>query len=181
MADDLTEKELSSTVVYNGKILDLRVDDVQLPDGGRAKREYVCHRGGASVLPVDDEGNAYLVRQFRYPYREVITEIPAGKLEKGEDPQVTAVRELQEETGFKCKDVQLLGVLYPTPAYTNEKLYVYLATGLTQAELKLDEDEFLNVVKMPVTELIDLVINGQIHDAKTCYAALKYALGLNKS
>lgn len=171
----LTETELNQNAVYSGKILNLRVDDVLLPNGNVAKREYVEHRGGASVLAVDDDGYAYLVRQFRYPYREILTEIPAGKLEKGEAPEETARRELEEETGL-TGDIVPYGLIYPTPGYTDERLYVFLAKNLTKRSEHLDEDEFLDVVKMPVKELLNKVNNGEIKDGKTCYAVLKYAL-----
>ncbi|MBO5776170.1 MAG: NUDIX hydrolase, partial [Clostridia bacterium] len=112
--DNLIEKEVNAHTLYSGKIINLRVDDIALPNGDCAIREYVEHKGGAAVLPIDNEGNAYLVKQFRYPYRELLLEIPAGKLEVGEPPIVTATRELKEETGFVGK-VEPYGVLYPTP------------------------------------------------------------------
>lgn len=172
--DKLIEKEVTAHTLYSGKIINLRVDDVSLPNGNGAIREYVEHRGGAAVLPIDNHGNAYLVKQFRYPYRELLLEIPAGKLEEGEPPITTAIRELKEETGF-TGNVTPCGVLYPTPGYTNEKLYIFIATDLRKGDVCPDEDEFIEVVKVPMSELIEWVTEGKIKDAKTAYAVLRYA------
>ncbi len=175
MDEKLVEKEVKANKLYDGRIINLRVDDVLLPDGRAAKREYVEHRGGAAVLAIDD-GQVYLVRQFRYPYREVLLEIPAGKLEAGEDPCVTAARELEEETGLKAASIESYGVIYPSPGYTDEKIYIFVADGLEQSNAHPDSDEFLNVVRMPVAEAIDKVTSGEIRDGKTCYAIMKYIL-----
>lgn len=172
---NLIETETQEHLLYDGRIIKLRVDDITLPDGNPSKREYVCHNGGAAILAVDDEGYTYLVRQFRYAYREVISEIPAGKLEAGEDAIVTAARELEEEIGLTAEEIVPYGMLYPSPGYTNEHLYIFLAKGLKKTAAHLDEDEFLNVRRIPFTELLSQVMNGEIHDAKTCYAALRYA------
>ncbi|MDE6302116.1 MAG: NUDIX hydrolase [Clostridia bacterium] len=171
----LTETEKKANVVYEGRIISLRNDDVILPDGKLAKREYVCHRGGASILAIDDENYVYLVRQFRYPYREELLEIPAGKLEEGEEAIVTARRELEEETGLVADEILPFGMIYPTPGYTNEHLYIFLAKGLKPTQAHLDEGEFLRVEKMPFDEVLKKVLSGEIKDGKTCYAVLKYA------
>jgi len=173
---DLEEKQKNSKTIYDGRIISVKLDEVTLPDGSTSSREYVCHRGGASVLAVDGEGYIYLVRQFRYPYREVIDEIPAGKLEAGEEPIETARRELEEETGLIAEKIEELGLLYPTPGYTNEKLYVFLATGLKKSRQCLDEGEFLNVERIKFSDALEKVLTGQFHDAKTCYGILKTAL-----
>lgn len=167
------EKEIKANVVYKGKILNLRVDDILTPDGCPAKREYVEHRGGAGILAIDNEGYVYLVRQYRYAYREELLEIPAGKLEVGEAPIITATRELEEETGLKGK-IADFGLLYPTPGYTNEPLYVFLATDLEKVERHLDEGEFLDVVCIPFREAYDKVMRGELRDGKTVFAILKY-------
>ncbi len=172
----LEEKELGSQKIYEGRIIDLRVDDVELPDGARSKREYVVHPGGAAVLPVDDEGFAYLVEQFRYPYREATLEIPAGKIEAGEDPLVTAARELEEETGLRAKLLTPLGVIYPTPGYTNEKLYICFAKGLEYVGEHPDQNEFLHVVRMPLHMAYEKIVRNEIKDGKTCYAIMRYVL-----
>lgn len=171
----LIETELKNNTLFTGRIINLRDDDVLLPNGKQAKREYVEHRGGASILAVDDDKNVYLVRQFRYPYREVLLEIPAGKLEKGEDPATTAARELEEETGF-VGNIKPYGLIYPTPGYTNEHLYVFLAENLKRTHVHCDEDEFLDVVKLPIQTVLKDILDGKIKDGKTCYAVLKYAV-----
>ena len=177
---NLIEVEKKAHTVYTGHIISLRNDDVVLPDGRDAKREYVCHRGGASVLAVDDENYVYLVRQFRYPYREVLVEIPAGKLEEGEEAIVTARRELEEEVGLIADEISPLGLIYPTPGYTNENLYVFLARGLKKTEMRLDDGEFINVERVPFDEVLKRVMSGEIKDGKTCYAVMKYALLTDK-
>lgn len=172
MDEHLIEKEIKQNYVYHGRIINLRVDDVRLPDGVASKREYVEHRGGAAILAIDQSDYVYLVRQFRYPYREVIYEIPAGKLEEGEEAIVTARRELEEETGLVAEDIEQMGEIYPSPGYTNERLYIFLAKGLSQRSAHLDADEYLDVIRIPVDEAIDMVRKGVIKDAKTCYALL---------
>lgn len=183
MSDDtaFNEEQISSQTIYSGRIIDVCLDDVRLPDGKLSQREYVKHRGGACILAVDDDDSVYLVRQYRYPYGAVIAEIPAGKLESGEEPAVTAARELEEEVGVKAEHILPYGVLYPTPGYTNERIYVFLATELKKSRTHFDDEEFINVVKMPFAELLEKVIRGEIHDAKTCYATLKYAVEARKS
>lgn len=172
---DFFEKQLSSEQLYKGKILSLYKDSVELSDGKQSMREYVKHSGGASVLAVDEQENIYLVSQFRYPYREQILEIPAGKREYGEDPELCAIRELKEEAGLIAGNIELISVVYPTPAYTDEKIYVYLAKDLTSTQAKLDEGEFLNVIKIPFSEAYNMALQGKIHDSKTLIAIYYYA------
>lgn len=169
------EKTLSSKMLYDGKILQLYKDEVELENGKTSWREYVRHSGGACVLAVDDEENVYLVRQFRYPYGAETVEIPAGKREKGEDPLVCATRELEEETGLNAEKFELIASVYPTPAYTDEILYLYLATGLTEKAAHLDEGEFLGVEKVPFEIAYKMALNGEIHDSKTLIAIYAYA------
>lgn len=173
---NLTETEKTANVIYDGRIISLRVDDVILPDGRKAKREYVCHRGGAAILAVDDENCVYLVRQFRYPYREELLEIPAGKLEKGEEAIATARRELEEEIGMTADEIIPFGLIYPTPGYTDEKLHIFLAKGLKKGNMHLDDGEFLRVERLPFNTVLDRVLSGEIKDGKTCYAVMKYSL-----
>ena len=173
---ELTEKTLSSEKIFDGRILHIRRDTVELPDGARAAREVVDHPGGVCVLALDDENRALLVRQFRYPYEKVLTEIPAGKLEIGEDPEKAALRELKEETGAVPGTFRSLGELYPSPGYCGEIIRMYLARELTFGEAELDEDEFLNVERMDFGTLVDLVLSGEIRDAKTIAAVLKAKL-----
>ncbi len=176
----LTETEMQANTLYDGRIISLRVDDIKLPDGKPAKREYVHHRGGASILAIDGENCVYLVRQFRYPYREELLEIPAGKLEEGEEPAVTARRELEEETGLAAVEIHPFGLIYPTPGYTDEHLYVFLAKGLKPSKMHLDEGEFLQVERVPLNEVYDRIMRGEIRDGKTCYAVMRYMLENSK-
>ena len=171
------EKTVSENYIYRGKILSLRCDDAVLPDGKPCKREIVEHSGGACVLAKTDRGIA-LVRQFRYAYHEEIYEIPAGKLNQGEDPMAAAARELSEETGLIAKNLKLLTVLYPTPGYTNEKIYIYEAEGLERGQEHLDEDEFLDVEYYSEDEVLAMIKDSKIKDAKTI-AAL-FLSGLKK-
>lgn len=171
--DKLTEHTLSQTTAFQGRLLRLRVDEARLPDGSVAGREVVEHPGGVAILPLTEEGEVLLVRQFRYPYGEILTEIPAGKREPGEQPLTTGLRELAEETGCRADKVVPLGTLYPTPGYCDEVIYLYLATGLHPVEAHPDEDEFLEVERMPLSQLVQQVMEGKIPDAKTQTAALK--------
>ena len=167
------EKCVSSKDVFKGRIVHVHVDDVELIDGSRSVREIVEHDGGVTVIPVDADGNVYCVRQFRYAFGRSIIETPAGKLEKGEDPFQCAVRELSEETGFKAEKYVYLGEFYPSPGYCHEKLYAYLAMDLTKGEAHLDEGEYLDVVKFSLDELVEMVMNNELEDAKTIIAILK--------
>ena len=173
---ELTEKTISSEEIFSGRILHIRRDTVELPGGGRSFREVVDHPGGVCVLALDDENRVLLVRQFRYPYEKVLTELPAGKLEIGEDPEQAALRELREETGAAPGTFQSLGELYPSPGYCGEIIRMYLARELTFGEAALDEGEFLNVERMDFARLVELVLSGEIRDAKTIAAALKTKL-----
>ncbi|MDE7010017.1 MAG: NUDIX hydrolase [Oscillospiraceae bacterium] len=173
---ELTEKTISSEEIFSGRILHIRRDTVELPGGGRSFREVVDHPGGVCVLALDDENRVLLVRQFRYPYEKVLTELPAGKLEIGEDPEQAALRELREETGAVPGTFQSLGELYPSPGYCGEIIRMYLARELTFGEAALDEGEFLNVERMDFARLVELVLSGEIRDAKTIAAVLKAKL-----
>ncbi len=168
---DLTEKTVKETCLYNGKILNLKKDEVELPDGNLAVREMVEHSGGSAIL-CEKDGKILLVKQFRYPYKEVIYEIPAGKLNAGEDPAQTALRELEEEGGIKAERVVKMFDVYPTPAYTNEIIRIYRAEGLSESQIKLDEDEFLTSVWVEKNELKKMIERGEIKDAKTLIALL---------
>lgn len=170
---DLTEKPIKQEYIFKGKIINLRVDEALLPNGKTANREIVEHNGGVMVAPLDREGNLYFVKQFRYPYMEVVTELPAGKLEKGEDPFEAGKRELKEETGAEAEKYTSLGKLYPTPGYCGEIIHMYLAEGLTFGEQNPDDDEFLEVYKIPLKNAVKMVLDGEIRDSKTQTAILK--------
>lgn len=170
------EVKIKENLLYDGKILQLYCDEVMLPNGKTAKREYVNHNGGCSILAIDKDNNIYLVEQFRYPYHKNILEIPAGKLEKGEDPLDCARRELKEEIGATAESIKEIITLYPTPAYTNEPLRIYKAEGLSFGDNHLDENEFINVIKMPLKEAYRRVKSNEINDSKTVVAILTAVL-----
>lgn len=173
---DFTEKTIKKEYMYKGRIINLRKDEIELPDGKPSDREVVEHNGGVAVLALSEDNEIFMVNQYRYPYSEVLTEIPAGKLEKGEDPLEAGKRELMEETGLRAENYRSLGKLYPTPGYCAEIIHMYLATGLSYGECCPDEDEFLSVVKMPLSEVVKMVVDGRIKDAKTQAAVLKTAI-----
>ncbi len=161
------EKTLSSETLYAGRVVTLQKDRVELINGGSSVREVVRHAGGVVVLPVDGEGRAWLVRQFRYPVGQELLEVPAGKLEPGEEPETGARRELKEETGLTAGRLIPLGFEYPSPGFCDEKLWLYLALDLTQGEAQPDEDEFLAVEKLPLDELAEAALAGRVPDGKS--------------
>ncbi len=171
--EDMREVQLSREEIFKGRVVHLQVDTVRLPDGSRSTREVIRHPGGVGILPLMPDGTVMMVQQFRYPGDSVLTEIPAGKLEYGEDPLACGKRELKEEIGAEAMEWVFLGNVYPTPAYDSEVIRVYLAAGLTFGEQHLDEGEFLNVCRIPLQALADKVMAGEIRDAKTQIAILK--------
>ena len=171
-----TETTLSSEEIFNGRVIRVTYDKVLLENGNTSTREVVHHHGGASILPVDENQNITLVRQYRYALGEEMWELPAGKLEKDENPFEAAKRELAEECGLTADHFVDLGVVYPTVGYDSEKIYLWAATGLHNVSQHLDEDEFLDVVKMPLDEALRLVLDGTIKDSKTQIGILKYAM-----
>lgn len=172
---NLKETKVSSKEVFKGKILDVFVDTVTLPNGHTATRELIRHCKAAAVLAFDEDNNVILEKQFRYPYNDVLIEIPAGKADKDEDPIITAKRELQEETGYEAGKLTLLGEFYPSVAYTDEIIYLYEAHDLKKKSQHLDEDETLCYFKVSFDEFKKMVKEGQIGDGKTL-AALAYYL-----
>ena len=173
--EELKEKTISSETVWSGKVFDCVVKKVELCDGRQSRREIVVHHGGACILPVDQDMNAYLVRQFRSPFETILLEAPAGKLEKDEEPIACATRELREETGFVAGRIDDLGMMLCSPGYCGEKIGMFLATDLKYEGIKLDDGEFLNVVKIPYGELLKKVLDNEITDAKTQIVVLKAA------
>ena len=171
----LTEKTLSSKEIFNGKILHITHDEVALPDGSRAMREVVRHPGGVCVAAIDDDNNMLFVRQFRYPYGEVVLELPTGKLEKGSTPLENGKRELLEETGAVGYSYVSLGQVYPSPGYTDEIIHLYACRVKAVGDAMPDEGEFLNVEKIPVIKAAEMVLNNRVFDAKTQIAVLKAA------
>ena len=170
---ELRETQLSSREIFDGRILHVFEDTVRLPNGAAASREYLRHIGAVCVIPVLEDGSVLVERQYRYPVAQVLTEIPAGKLDaKDEDHLLAAQRELREETGATAERWSL-GLFYPACAYSDEAIEMYLAQGLHFGERHLDADEFLNVARVPLTELVEEVMAGRIPDAKTQIAILK--------
>lgn len=161
------EKTLSSKTVYNGKIIDVRVDTVSLPNGEIAQRDIVKHPGGVGIVAVTDDDKIIMVKQFRKPIERVIYEIPAGKLDCGEDIEVCGRRELMEETGAAAERFEYLGYIYPSPGFDDEVTHIFLATGLKMGERHLDDDEFLDVEYFTKDKLLNMIMNNEINDAKT--------------
>ncbi len=170
---NLEEKQISAEYKFKGKIINLRVDEALLPNGATATREVVEHNGGICVVPLTEKGEILMVEQYRYPYSEVVLEIPAGKRDGNEEPLEGGKRELKEETGAIAENYTFLGELYPTPGYCGEIIYMYLATGLSYGETNPDEDEFLNIKRIPLEKAVEMIMNGEIKDAKTQTAILK--------
>ncbi len=177
--NNLTEKTLNGKTVFDGKILHITLDEVELPDGNRAMREVVNHQGGVCVAALDSDNNLYFVRQFRYPYKEITLELPAGKLEKGSSVLENGKRELLEETGCEGYNFTSLGAMYPSTGYTNEIIHLYACKVKSVGEQQPDEDEFLNVEKIPLNKALEMVVNNQLPDAKTQIAVLKLNMLLN--
>ncbi len=175
----LFEKHLSTKEIFDGKVIKLKVDEVLLENGEKTFREVIQHTGGVTVLPLDDENNVYVVRQFRYPHNGVLIELPAGKINLGEDPLECGKRELLEEVGAVASEYTSLGEFFPTPAYDDEIIYMYLARGLTFTCQSLDEGEFLEVDKIPLSTLVDMIMEDKIPDGKTQAAVLKVARMIN--
>lgn len=170
---DCFEKKIDGELKYKGVIVNVRLDRAELCDGSVVRREVVEHPGGATILPVDDDGYCYCVRQFRYPFGKQMLEAPAGKLEYGEDPKECAVRELSEETGFTADEIIYLGPDCSSPGFSTELLHIYMARGLHKGECHPDEGEFLSVEKHHIDKLVDMVMSGEIDDGKTIIAVLK--------
>lgn len=165
------EKTISSEIKYKGKILNLRIDTVESVNG-ESTREIVEHSGGAVVLPLLPNKNVVMIRQFRKPLERDVLEIPAGKIEQGESPEETAFRELQEETGYKANNMTLLTKMYPSVGYSEELLYIYLATDLEPGETDFDENEDIDTYSYHIDDLYEMVMEGKIQDAKTQVAIL---------
>lgn len=164
---EIFEKTVEKNYVYKGRIINVRCDKAELHNGKPCTREVVEHNGGVCIAPITENNELIFVRQFRYPYMEMVLELPAGKLELGEDPFEAGKRELEEETGTVAENYYNLGKFYPTPGYCGEIIYLYAASGLRATAMNPDEDEFLEVEKISIDKAVDMVINGEIPDGKT--------------
>ena len=169
---DMTEKTIGSEEIFAGNVIYVKRDTVKLPNGNIATREVVEHPGGVAVVPIDEEGNVYMVRQYRYPLGRLCLEIPAGKLNYGEDHRECGLRELSEETGMDTDCFEYLGVFCPSPGFSQELIHIYLATKLRQNKMHLDEDEFLEVEKYKFDKLLSMIREGKIKDGKTVIGLL---------
>lgn len=168
------EKTVSSKLIFDGKVIHLHLDDILLPDGKLGFREYCTHNGAVCVIPITSNGEVICVRQYRYAIGKPLLEIPAGKLDSiNEDPDDAVRRELREETGAISGKITYLGLYYGSPALLNEKIYMYLAEDLSFGDCDPDDDEFLEIVKIPLSDLVDMVLRGEIEDGKTQSAVLR--------
>ena len=173
---NLIETQVSSTDIFKGFILDVKVDEIKQPDGNIGRRELIRHIGAVCVVPITDDGKVVLENQYRYPIAQVIQEIPAGKLDAADEDRLEAAqRELREETGYTADEWIDMGLYYPAPAYSDEKITMYLAKGLHKGKNDLDEDEFIEVIEMPIEQVIEKIMSGEITDGKTQVAVLKAA------
>lgn len=169
----MKEEKVSSQYLFHGKVLTLRVDEVKLINGKLAKREVIEHRGAVAILAIKDN-MVWLVKQYRYPYQEFLLEIPAGKLEANEKPYETANRELSEEVGLKANNLISLGQIYPSPGFANEVIHLYYTDDFMVTSNHPDDDEFLEIIQMPIEDVVMLIDEDKIKDAKTIAAILKY-------
>lgn len=161
------EKTMKSEKLYEGRIINLKLETVELPDKKYTKREIIDHPGSVGIVPVTEDNKIILVKQFRKALEKPLLEIPAGKLEHGEEPVGCAVRELKEETGFDCDKIQFLLEFYTSPGFCNEKVYLFLATGLYEGVAEPENDEYIEVIKFEINELLNMIHNGEITDSKT--------------
>jgi len=167
MSTELTESKLSSKHVFSGRLLEVYLDTVQLPNGKTSTREWIDHPGASCIIPVLPDGKLGLIRQYRYPAQNMFIEFPAGKLDKRESPDVCAKRELEEEIGYTAKKVTFLTCIHPAIGFSNERMWLYLAEDLTKTNEKKDQDEFLELNPMTLKQAIKLVLDGKITDVKT--------------
>jgi len=169
---DLKEDKISSTQIFSGKLIDLYLDNVRLPNGKQSTREWLDHPGAVCLVPILNNGDILLIRQLRYGPRDEFIEIPAGKLDKNEEPLKCGLRELEEETGYKSNKLTFLTNIHPAIGFSNEKMWMYLAEELELSEKKLDDDEFLELLPTPLNVALEWVFSGKITDVKTIIGIL---------
>jgi len=166
-------KLLARKPIFDGRVVKLSVDTVRLPNGNETRLEHVCHMGAAAVVPVDVDGNVLLVRQYRYATGGWLLEVPAGKLDPGESPETCAARETEEETGYRPGKLLPLGWIWTTPGFTDEKIWLYLATGLEATRQELQQDEVLTVTRLPLRRAVEMALSGEMRDAKSVCALVR--------
>ncbi len=176
---EMKEKKIDGEVLFDGKVVRLERDKVLCPNGRESIREVIRHKGGAAILCLTENQEVLLIKQFRYPYDEVMYEIPAGKLEKNEDPYNAALRELEEETGNKAASLEFLGKIYPTCGYSSEIIYLYLAKNYIHTKTSFDEDECIESYYFPLEQVKKMISSGEIKDAKTICAITYYLIKMN--
>ena len=169
----LAEQKKHSEKVFSGDLLHVYKDEAVLPDASTGRREWIQHPGACAVVPLFENGDCVLIQQFRYPAQQLFWEVPAGKIDRGEDPFTTANRELEEETGYRAKEWTYIGHFYPAIGYADEVIHVYLAEGLIPGRQNTDQDEFLSVYRVPFNELVDMIHSGEINDAKTISSIIR--------
>ncbi|MBQ9748866.1 MAG: NUDIX hydrolase [Clostridia bacterium] len=175
--EELKETFVSREEIFDGYIVHLVRDTVALPNGATATREVALHNGAVCVVPITDKGEIIMERQFRYPFDRVMWEIPAGKLDPGETDHLEAAkRELREETGYTAEKYTFIGEFFPSPAILSENIHMYVATGLKKGDQDLDEDEFLEVITLPMDKVVEMILSGEITDGKTQTAVMKAKL-----
>ena len=168
----LKEKKLSSNIIFQGRLLDVRKDEVELPNGKTSTREWINHPGAVCCIPILPDGKIALIRQYRYPVQSEMIELPAGKLEKGEKPEACAVRELEEEIGYRTNKLTFLTHIHPAIGFANEKMWIYLAEKLEKTDSKLDDDEFLELIPTSLDDAVEMVWSHEITDVKTIIGLL---------
>lgn len=178
---DFNEKTFDRTVIYNGKIINLEIHDVELPDGKTSKREIIKHNGAVAICAITPEKEVLLVKQYRKPVEKPLLEIPAGKLEEAEEREEAAKRELEEETGYIANHLTFIKHMYGSPGFSNEKLTIYFTDDLSEGELNLDDDEFVELHKIHLDDIHTLLENNEIEDAKTIIALQYVLLNYNHS
>jgi len=171
----MDEKIIATKAIYDGRLVKLDVHDIELPDGRRSQREVIRHPGAVAIVPLDAQQQVFLVRQYRIAADQITLEVPAGTLEPGELPLTCAERELQEEIGYRATSLEPLGGFYVAPGYTTEYIHLYLGTDLTKAALPQDDDEFIEVQRMPLADALELINSGEINDSKTMASLLRVA------
>lgn len=170
--NELKEEKITSTKVFNGRLLHVFSDEVRLPDGSTSTREYIKHPGAAAVVPVFENGDTMLIKQFRYPLNQTFYEVPAGKIDAGEEAQKTAVRELKEETGLIAEKLHYLDPFHPSIGYTDEVIHLFCAWNINITDRNIDEDEFLHPLRIPFKQAVQMVYEGKITDGKSMVSLL---------